>query len=198
MSLRYGKHPRAASTWGNSRAATAPIGLTQGHWAGWPPIRTRRCPLRLRGVGTRRPTSRRSSPSTESLDRAGKGALLRWEGLYTSLISAWREQRDQGALEVLGSPPAARAPMSPIVSSLGCGGRTSGWPRSWTEERMGAAVEAAVAALVPLVGTRAACAAVGRARATHYRHHRVRPCNPAAGPATARRAQTAAAGADGR
>jgi transposase len=32
------------------------------------------------------------------------------EGLYTSLISAWREQRDQGALAALGTPagrPAA-------------------------------------------------------------------------------------------
>lgn len=45
----------------------------------------------------------------ESLDRAGKGALLRREGLYTSLISAWREQRDQGALQALGKP-AGRAP----------------------------------------------------------------------------------------
>jgi transposase len=45
----------------------------------------------------------------ESLDRAGKGALLRREGLYTSLISAWREQRDQGALEALGKP-AGRQP----------------------------------------------------------------------------------------
>jgi putative transposase len=43
------------------------------------------------------------------------------------------------------------------------------------EERMAAAVEAAVTELVPLVGTRAACVAVGRARATHYRHHRVGP-----------------------
>lgn len=38
----------------------------------------------------------------EAADRAGKGALLRREGLYTSLISAWREQRDKGALEALG------------------------------------------------------------------------------------------------
>ena len=48
----------------------------------------------------------------EVLDRAGKGALLRREGLYTSLISAWREQRDQGGLEALGKPagrPAADA-----------------------------------------------------------------------------------------
>jgi transposase len=40
----------------------------------------------------------------ESLDKAGKGALLRREGLYTSLISAWRQQRDQGALAALGTP----------------------------------------------------------------------------------------------
>jgi transposase len=38
----------------------------------------------------------------EGCDRSGRGALLRREGLYTSLISAWREQRDKGALEALG------------------------------------------------------------------------------------------------
>lgn len=40
----------------------------------------------------------------EELDKAGKGALLRREGLYTSLISAWRVQRDQGALAALAKP----------------------------------------------------------------------------------------------
>jgi transposase len=45
----------------------------------------------------------------EALDKAGKGALLRREGLYTSLISAWRIQRDQGALQALAKP-AGRAP----------------------------------------------------------------------------------------
>jgi transposase len=40
----------------------------------------------------------------EQLDKAGKGALLRREGLYTSLISAWRQQRDQGALAALAKP----------------------------------------------------------------------------------------------
>lgn len=40
----------------------------------------------------------------EELDKAGKGALLRREGLYTSLISAWRIQRDQGALAGLAKP----------------------------------------------------------------------------------------------
>lgn len=38
----------------------------------------------------------------ENADREGRGALLRREGLYTSLISAWRDQRDRGAKEALG------------------------------------------------------------------------------------------------
>src|SRR5436189_1164533 len=45
----------------------------------------------------------------ESVDKAGKGALLRREGLYTSLISAWRIQRDQGARAALAKP-AGRPP----------------------------------------------------------------------------------------
>lgn len=40
----------------------------------------------------------------ESLDKAGKGALLRREGLYSSLISAWREQRDRAVKEALARP----------------------------------------------------------------------------------------------
>ena len=47
----------------------------------------------------------------EACDRDGKGALLRREGLYTSLISAWRDQRDKAVLEALGRPSgAARRP----------------------------------------------------------------------------------------
>jgi transposase len=46
----------------------------------------------------------------ERLDKAAKGALLRREGLYTSLISEWRKQRDKGALQAFqqrrGRPPA--------------------------------------------------------------------------------------------
>lgn len=40
----------------------------------------------------------------ESLDKQGKGALLRREGIYTSLISAWRQQRDKGVLAALAKP----------------------------------------------------------------------------------------------
>lgn len=48
----------------------------------------------------------------DSLDKADKGALLRREGLYTSLISEWRKQRDRGALEALAKP-AGRQPVDP-------------------------------------------------------------------------------------
>src|SRR5258706_316371 len=37
----------------------------------------------------------------EALDKAGKGSLLRREGLYTSLIGAWKKQRDQAVKEAL-------------------------------------------------------------------------------------------------
>ena len=49
----------------------------------------------------------------ETLDREGKGALLRREGLYTSLISEWRQQRDRGALEALAARPG-RPPVDPV------------------------------------------------------------------------------------
>lgn len=49
----------------------------------------------------------------DACDRAAKGALLRREGLYTSLITSWRDQRDRGAREALsrpaGAPPASAA-----------------------------------------------------------------------------------------
>ena len=46
----------------------------------------------------------------EALDKAGKGSLLRREGLYTSLIAAWRSQRDQAVAEALARP-AGRPPV---------------------------------------------------------------------------------------
>jgi len=49
----------------------------------------------------------------EGLDRDAKGGLLRREGLYSSLISEWRKQRDKGALEALSAKPG-RAPADPI------------------------------------------------------------------------------------
>jgi transposase len=49
----------------------------------------------------------------EGLERDGKGTLLRREGLYTSLISEWRKQRDRGALAALAARPG-RQPADPI------------------------------------------------------------------------------------
>lgn len=46
------------------------------------------------------------------MNKAGKGALLRREGLYSSLISVWRTQRDRGALAALAKP-AGRRPADP-------------------------------------------------------------------------------------
>jgi transposase len=41
----------------------------------------------------------------EACTRPGEiGALLRREGLYSSLLSEWRKQRDAGSLEALGRP----------------------------------------------------------------------------------------------
>jgi len=51
----------------------------------------------------------------EQLDKTGKGALLRREGLYTSLISEWRKQRDRGALAALGEAKRrGRPPTVPL------------------------------------------------------------------------------------
>lgn len=49
----------------------------------------------------------------ETLDRDGKGDLLRREVLYTSLLSEWRKQRDRGAIEALAGKPG-RPPHDPI------------------------------------------------------------------------------------
>jgi transposase len=40
----------------------------------------------------------------DTLSRHERGALLRREGLYASLIIAWREQRDRGGEEALARP----------------------------------------------------------------------------------------------
>ena len=67
----------------------------------------------------------------ERLDREGKGALLRREGLYNQLISVWRKQRDGGAVEAL-ERPVGRPKSDPRTGSWpGCGPTSSGWRPSW-------------------------------------------------------------------
>jgi transposase len=53
----------------------------------------------------------------ERSSRDAKGALLRREGLYTSLISEWRTQRDAGALSRVG-PVRGRPPADPREHEL--------------------------------------------------------------------------------
>jgi transposase len=48
----------------------------------------------------------------ERRDGEGKSVLLRREGLYTSSISEWRKQRDEGALRAL-SATSGRPPTTP-------------------------------------------------------------------------------------
>jgi transposase-like protein len=40
----------------------------------------------------------------DTLPRSARGAMLRREGLYSSLITTWRRQRDQGADAALARP----------------------------------------------------------------------------------------------
>ena len=44
----------------------------------------------------------------EGLSKADKGALLRREGLYSSLLSEWRKQADRGATAELAKPAGRR------------------------------------------------------------------------------------------
>src|ERR671930_845201 len=53
----------------------------------------------------------------ERLDKQGKGALLRREGPYTSLISEWRKERDKGALAAL-QQRRRRPPTDPLQREL--------------------------------------------------------------------------------
>lgn len=41
----------------------------------------------------------------DGMSRSEKGAFLRREGLYSSLVGEWRNQRDRGALAALGRTP---------------------------------------------------------------------------------------------
>jgi hypothetical protein len=47
------------------------------------------------------------------MEFSARAALLRREGIYSSLISAWRLQRDQGALQALAKP-AGRPQSDPV------------------------------------------------------------------------------------
>lgn len=44
----------------------------------------------------------------DALVRSERGAYLRREGLYSSLVTTWRRQRDEGATEALARAPGRR------------------------------------------------------------------------------------------
>lgn len=84
-------------------------------------------------AGAPRPTdtevrrARRSWPATYKLkilaeidaaERGEVGAICRREGLYSSLISEWRKQRDRGALEGLRERKPGPAGTDPVRAEL--------------------------------------------------------------------------------
>ena len=75
-----------------------------GRWT-TPPHRTPRSLHALQADGSSPQSTRlRILAEYEAIDRSARGALLRREGLYSSIISTWRQQRDRGAHEALGRP----------------------------------------------------------------------------------------------
>jgi transposase-like protein len=60
-----------------------------------------------------------------------KGAVLRREGSYSSLISEWRRARDAGALAGLKQPPGVRRLTRGTRRSPGCRKGKPSWRRSW-------------------------------------------------------------------
>jgi hypothetical protein len=133
----------------------------------------------------------------QELDKAGKGALLRREGLYMSLIAAWRTQRDQGALAASAKPAGRSVGSGECQAAQGgrAPGRRAGQGSEGDRgagkalravgsardrqpderERAHAMTDEAITELAPLVGTREACRVTGRPQANHYRRHRQSP-----------------------
>src|ERR1043166_3397662 len=117
-------------------------------------------------------------------------------------MSEWRKQRDEGVLQALGAE-RGRPPIDPrehelaklrrgnvrlhadlakarrVVEVQGKGLSVAGAARhgqrgaDW--RRAEVMVDEAIGELGPLIGTRAACAALDRSRATYYRQHRQSP-----------------------
>ena len=145
------------------------------------------------------------------------GELLRREGLYTSHLTYWRKQRDDGALRELGRPAGASRATGATARSLSLLGglraprcelakarrviEIQGNVSALLEEMLGtesdaeehrAMIAATVEELTPIIGTRPACRALGASVATIYR--RRRPAEPTTSPATADAGQGAERG----
>ncbi len=55
---------------------------------------------------------------TASLDHGELGAYLRRHGIYSSSLTTWRRQRDEGTLSAQGSPKRGRTPKSSEAKEL--------------------------------------------------------------------------------
>ena len=71
----------------------------------------------------------------ERLSDGDKGALLRREGLYSSLISEWRKQAAAGAADGLAKKRGRPGPDAEIARSRRWKRRTSGCVDSWRPRR---------------------------------------------------------------
>ncbi|MCA1698344.1 MAG: IS3 family transposase [Actinobacteria bacterium] len=146
----------------------------------------------------------------EACVRKGEiGALLRREGLYTSHLTAWRKQRDAGALE--GLAPRKRGPRPASAERVenqalrrrlerteaeletarrvievqgkrlsALGGSAGAQARDRDRRRSAQAmIDGAVAEIEPLLGTAPACRALGASRASLYRRRTTPEPRPA-------------------
>src|SRR5450830_1669922 len=101
---------------------TVPPGLVRREAGGRPqcrPRRRRRPNCRIgRDVGLLRfrPKLRVLAETDAAADVGGIGAILRREGLYSSILTDWRRLRDSGALGAL--TPANRGPKRAVLNPL--------------------------------------------------------------------------------
>ncbi len=88
---------------GGAAGRSAPVGVPDPELAGRPVRRRFSAEYKLRILR-----------EAEACTRPGEvGELLRREGLYSSLLSEWRKQRDAGSLQAL-SRPRGRKPPNPL------------------------------------------------------------------------------------
>ena len=142
----------------------------------------------------------------DTLPRSARGAMLRREGLYSSLIVTWRRQRDQGAHAALARPAGRQKadPRDREIVRLKQGGRPTGQRARQVQtgrrdpektfravgatrhgqhsgERRAEMIDEAIGQLTPIVGTTAALASRGGGPG-----HLVSPASPEPGPAATR------------
>ena len=88
-------------------------------------------PERARGAAFTAAYKQEILAAYEAAGPGAKGAMLRREGLYSSLITEWRRARDAGALAGLKQPRGRPAADPRTRRSPGCARRRPSWSRSW-------------------------------------------------------------------